>query len=207
MLTNNHTQRDYLLLREQPLPTPQRPDRQRWLRRGGIVLLSLLTLAIGWILIVNLFLNGLPAGQVAPAFSGTTLDGQPVDLAAYHTQPVMLTFWSPDCFACREELPTLQVLSTDPSNAMQLITVVSHMAEADVRQFVAEAGLTFPVIVDEAGTIAQRYEVSGIPFTYFIGPDGLIDQAVIGAGGAGVLESTLSAWLYSCQIDEVCSVE
>lgn len=207
MLNTNRPHSAHLTLNEQPLTTPKRSAWQRWLRPIGIVLLSLLVLAIGWILVTNLFLRGLPAGQTAPLFTGTTLQGDTVDLAAYRKQPVMLTFWSPDCFACREELPAIQALSVDPNNSMQLVTVVSHMPMAEVRKFVAEAGLTFPIIVDEAGTIAKSYAVSGIPFTYFIGPDGLIDQAVIGAGNAGALENTLSTWLQSCQIDEVCAVK
>ena len=207
MLNTNHTHSTHFNRNEQPLTTATRPAWQRWLRLVGIVLLSLLVLVISWLLITNLFLTGLPAGETAPLFRGTTLAGEAIDLAAYRGQPVMLTFWSPECFACREELPAIQALSVDPNNAMQLVTVVSHIPAAEVRKFVAEAGLTFPIIVDEAGTIAKSYAVSGIPFTYFIGPHGLIDQAVIGAGNAGALESTLSTWLHSCQIDEVCEVK
>ena len=207
MLNTNHTHSTHFNRNEQPLTTATGSALPRWLRLVGIVLLSLLVLVISWLLITNLFLTGLLAGETAPLFRGTTLAGEAIDLAAYRGQPVMLTFWSPECFACREELPAIQALSVDPNNAMQLVTVVSHIPAAEVRKFVAEAGLTFPIIVDEAGTIAKSYAVSGIPFTYFIGPHGLIDQAVIGAGNAGALESTLSTWLHSCQIDEVCEVK
>lgn len=207
MLNTNHTQNPVFTLSDQPQPVTARPRWRRWLRLSGIGGLSLLALAISWILLTNLLWTGLPTGQPAPSFQGTTLAGEQFDLAAYREQPVMLTFWSPDCFACRQELPTLQALSADPSNELQLITVVSHLSEAEVRQFVAEAGLTFPIIVDEPGTIAQHYDVSGIPFTYLIGPDGLIDQALIGAGAEGELAGTLTGWLHRCQIDEVCTVE
>jgi len=207
MLNTNHTQNPVFTLRSQPLSAPIRPRWRRWLRLVGIGGLSLLLLAISWLLLTNLLWTGLPAGQPAPSVQGTTLTGEQLDLAAYRGQPVMLTFWSPDCFACRQELPTLQALATDPNNALHLITVVSHVPTAEVRQFVAEAGLTFPIIVDEPGTIAQRYAVSGIPFTYLIGPDGLIDQALIGAGAEGELAGSLTSWLHSCPIDEVCTVE
>ncbi|MEZ4614528.1 MAG: TlpA disulfide reductase family protein [Caldilineaceae bacterium] len=128
-------------------------------------------------------------------------------MADFNGQPVMLTFWSPDCFACREELPALQALANDANAEMQLITIVSHMAPAEVAQFVAAEQLTFPVIVDEPGTIAKTYAVSGIPFTYFIDQSGRIDQAVMGAGAEGELQNQLFTWLQSCQIDEVCGVE
>lgn len=192
---------------ERPELTPNRHAMRRWLRFTLIGILVLLTGFIVNLLLVNLLFTGLPTGSRAPLFQGEALDGQLIDLAQGQGQPVMLTFWSPDCFACREELPTLQALAGDPNAEMQLITVVSHMEEALVADFVAEQGLTFPILVDPAGTIAEQYEVSGIPFTYFIDGNGLVDEVVMGAGREGALQDQLSHWLNSCRIDEVCAVE
>lgn len=192
---------------EQTTTYPQRSRLRRWLRPVLILILVLITAAVVDILLTNLVFTGLPAGTNAPLFSGTTLDGTTLNLADSQGQPVMLTFWSPDCFACREELPALQTLASDPNAEMQLITIVSHMEAAEVANFVAQAGLTFPVIVDPSGEIAKRYQVSGIPFTYFIDQNGAIDQAVMGAGQEGELQNQLFTWLNSCKIDEVCGVE
>lgn len=180
---------------------------RRWLRLISIVLLALLTAAVVFLLLVNLVWTGLPAGTTAPHIQASTLDGQEIDLTQMRGQPVMLTFWSPDCFACREELPAMQALATDPAVDMQLVTVVSRMERAEVQRFAAEQGLTFPIIVDPAGAIAKEYAVSGIPFTYFIDQNGQIDQAVMGSGKEGELQNTLFTWLESCQIGEVCTVE
>ncbi|MEZ4705856.1 MAG: redoxin domain-containing protein [Caldilineaceae bacterium] len=180
---------------------------RRWLRRSSIAVLAVLTIAIVYLLLVNLVWTGLPAGTSAPQFTGTALDGSPIDLAQQRGQPVMLTFWSPDCFACREELPALQALANDANTNMQLITVVSRMDAQEVAQFAAAQGLTFSILVDPSGAIAQQYEVSGIPFTYFIDQNGQIDQAVIGAGPEGELQSNVFSWLQTCQIGEVCSAE
>jgi peroxiredoxin len=148
--------------------------------------------------------NGLDAGQRAPGFSSHDLQGNPISLAAYAGQPVMLTFWSPDCSACREELPTLQSIADDANADVTLLTIVSKMPPAEVKQFMTEAGLTFPVIVDEAGAIAADYEIKGVPVSYFINPDGTIDHNTIGAGREGELENNLFAWLKTCNLDEVC---
>ena len=180
---------------------------RRGLRRLSIGVLALLTAAIVYLLLVNLVWTGLPTGAAAPQFAGTALDGSQVDLAQQQGQPVMLTFWSPDCFACREELPALQALANDPNANMQLITVVSRVDAQEVAQFVAENDLNFTILVDPSGNIAEQYEVSGIPFTYFIDQNGRIDQSVMGADAEGELQSNLFAWLQSCQIGEVCSAE
>ncbi len=148
--------------------------------------------------------NGLDAGQPAPSFSGPDLNDQPIELTDYAGKPVMLTFWSPDCSACREELPTLQSLATAANADVTLLTVVSKLPAADVQVFMQEAGLTFPVIVDETGSIATDYEITGVPVSYFINPDGRIDHSIIGADRQGALENNLFAWLSTCKLDEVC---
>jgi len=148
--------------------------------------------------------NGLDAGQPAPSFSSHDLNDQPIELADYAGKPVMLTFWSPDCSACREELPALQSLATEANADVTLLTVVSKLSAAEVQQFMQEAGLTFPVIVDESGGIATDYEITGVPVSYFINPDGQIDHSMIGADRQGVLENNLFAWLSTCKLDEVC---
>jgi len=179
----------------------------RLLRPVLIVTLVVMAMAVINILLSNFVLTGLPAGTTAPLFAEEALSGEEINLANYQGQPVMLTFWSPDCFACREELPVLQALANEPNAKMHLITIVSHMERADVERFVANEGLTLPVIIDPLGLIAQSYQVSGIPFTYFIDQNGLIDQAVLGAGHEGELQNQLFSWLQSCQIDDICSVE
>ena len=167
-----------------------------------LVATGLLLIAASAILATYVW-NGLEAGQPAPAFSGQGLNGEPISLDQYAGKPVMLTFWSPDCGACREELPALQTIAADPNAEVTLVTVVSKMPAAEVQQFVAEAGLTFPVIVDEAGQIAHDYEITGVPVSYFINPDGQIDHSIIGAGREGDLQNNLFAWLRTCNVDEV----
>lgn len=148
--------------------------------------------------------NGLDAGQPAPSFSGLDLNGDPLNLADYQGKPVMLTFWSPDCGACREELPTLQAIASDPNADVTLLTIVSKVPTAEVQQFVTEAGLTFPILVDEPGNIAKAYEITGVPVSYFINPDGKIDHSIIGAGSKDTLRNDLFTWLGTCNLEEVC---
>lgn len=186
-------------------PTVSKPSLPKRIAKiiGVIIAIGLLLVAASAILATYVW-NGLDAGQPAPAISAHDLNGKPISLTDYAGKPVMLTFWSPDCGACREELPTLQTIAADPNAEVTLVTVVSKLPAADVQQFVAEAGLTFPVIVDETGQIAQDYEITGVPVSYFINPDGQIDHSIIGAGGEGDLQNNLFAWLSTCSVEEVC---
>ena len=170
---------------------------------GSAVAIFILLFAISAFLAMKVW-NGLDAGQTAPSFSGLDLNGNPMSLEEYKGKPVMLTFWSPDCGSCREELPTLQAIASDPSANITLLTIVSKVPAAEVQQFVTEAGLTFPILVDEPGAIAKSYEITGIPVSYFINPDGKIDHSMIGAGREGTLRNDLFTWLGTCNLAEVC---
>lgn len=180
---------------------------QRCLKVIGWTTVALLTLVVGYVLYTNLFLTGLGQGQPAPNFTATNLEGRAMHLSDFSGRPVMLTFWSPDCFACRQELPTLQAIATKQNSDVVLLTIVSHMAAAQVKQFMREQKLTFPVIVDEAGGIPTAYKVTGVPFTYFINPNGTIKSTMIGAGPEGELSKTAKAFVSMCKIDEPCTVK
>ena len=179
----------------------------RILRIAAILVLLPLVVFVAYTLVVNIVALGLPAGQPAPDFSGRDLQGNVVRLSELRGRPVMLTFWSPECFACRDEVPSLQAIAEDPSQDVALVTVVSHMPAAEVQQYVDEHKLTFPVVVDEGGTIPGLYQVTGIPFTYFIRPDGTVERTVIGAGEPGALSANLQRWLTTCKIDAPCAVK
>jgi peroxiredoxin len=196
-------------------PTPVQPVdnslrrnvRRRYLRMAGLLVLVPMIFFVLFTVATNILWRGVAEGQMAPEFTAQDLDGNVVELSNFRGQPVMLTFWSPDCFACREELPALQAIAADSASEVALLTVVSYMPAAEVETFVAAQDLTFPVIVDELGEIPSSYQVSGIPFTYFIGPDGRVERSVIGAGAPGELQTDLRGWLNTCQIDAACTVE
>ena len=43
-----------------------------------------------------------------------------------------------------------------------------------VRAFIEKEGLTFPTLLDEGSDVARLYRVRGIPTSFFISRDGLI---------------------------------
>lgn len=200
-MMNTTMQSDTMLT---PVVSHKTPMLKRMLQIvGGTIAIAMLLFAAS-VFVANFVLTGLEAGTLAPAFSAHDLNGNLIRLTDYTGKPVMLTFWSPDCFACREELPALQAIATDPKANVTLLTVVSKAPAAEVQDFVKAEGLTFPVIIDEAGALAHAYKITGVPASYFINPDGKIDHNVIGAGEEGALTSNLFTWLSTCNLDDVC---
>jgi peroxiredoxin len=61
-----------------------------------------------------------------------------------------------------------------------------------VRKFVAEFRMTFPVLLDEKGSVRKRYGLRGLPTTVFIGADGVVRAVNIGPLSAAALQQHLS---------------
>ncbi len=51
---------------------------------------------------------------------------------------------------------------------------------ADIAAFVAEYGLSFPVVLDKDGAVNQLYQVRSLPTSFFIDKEGMISEVVIG---------------------------
>jgi hypothetical protein len=49
-----------------------------------------------------------------------------------------------------------------------------------VMPFVNEQKLTFPILLDETGAMANAYQLRSLPSSYFIRRDGIINEGVIG---------------------------
>ncbi len=49
--------------------------------------------------------QSIKIGSAAPAFSGTTIDGSPVELRSLEGKVVVMTFWSTRCLICHTEMP------------------------------------------------------------------------------------------------------
>lgn len=46
--------------------------------------------------------------------------------------------------------------------------------------FAENIGLSFPVLLDIKGNVSRDYQLQALPTTFFIGPDGIIRDVVVG---------------------------
>ena len=138
----------------------------------------------------------LKIGDQAPDFSGTDLNGQPVSLAGYQGQPVILRFWSTDCKFCRADTPIFnQYFEKYKEAGLRVVYVNRHSDEATVRKFVADLEIGFPVLIDKDGTISTRYNIKVEPQTIVISPDHKIIAAILGGVSEAELKNMLGEYL------------
>ncbi|RPI84028.1 MAG: TlpA family protein disulfide reductase [Chloroflexi bacterium] len=122
-------------------------------------------------------------GFSAPDFTLSTLDGSEVTLSDLRGQVVVVNFWASWCLPCRVEMPAIEQVHRAYKD-LGLVILAVNMTSGDSRQdaasFVDEYGLTFSIPLDLDGLVSSKYEVRGLPTTYFIDTEGVIQEVVVG---------------------------
>jgi peroxiredoxin len=121
-------------------------------------------------------------GKPAPDFQFGGPDEQPISLSDLQGSPVLLNFWTIDCPYCRKEMPYLQQIY-EKWQVMGLVLLAINIMESssEVDNFMQSQGLTFPVLLDSDGAIAEQYGIEYIPATFFIDSGGIVQEVQEGA--------------------------
>ena len=95
---------------------------------------------------------------------------------------MVLNLWASWCIPCREETPAIEKIYQTYNGSLAVIgiNVTSQDSETDVRAFVQELGLTFPIVLDRDGSVIARYQLLGLPSTFFIDRSGIIRSVIFG---------------------------
>lgn len=121
--------------------------------------------------------DGPSVGHPAPPYAAVSLDGDSVSLASLRGQVVLLNFWATWCAPCRHETPFLQAVYEE-RRSRGLIVVGASLDTGDardqVRAFVDEYGVTYPILLDPQMRGMDVYRVLGLPATFLIDRDGVL---------------------------------
>lgn len=121
-------------------------------------------------------------GSLAPDFTLPDLDGTPVTLSRYRGQVVLLNLWALWCPPCIDEMPSMQTLydRMQGEEFVLLAVEVGRSKPLEVREFVAEHGLAFPVLLDTKSRMKGLYAITGVPETFLLARDGRVERTFIG---------------------------
>ena len=139
-------------------------------------------LAFGYVHLPGQKGMGPQKGAEAPPFSLTSLEGGEVDLSFYRGSVVVLNFWATWCAPCVAEMPSLERLhrSLGPEG-LAVVTVSTDEDQQVVSDFVAEHGLTLPVLLDPGGrTAASAYHTASFPATFVLDRQGVLLAHYVG---------------------------
>jgi len=125
---------------------------------------------------------GPQVGSLAPEFNLINLEGNYISLNSFRGKPVLLNFWATWCSPCRMEMPFLQEIYDEwTDKGLVMLTVNVGESTTVAKNFMQENGFTMPVLVDLSQETTNRYQITGIPTTYFIDKDGIIQERRVGS--------------------------
>ena len=136
---------------------------------------------ISWLVYIILFLvvmsganwwktRDAPSGSLSE-FSGELMDGTTFTIAELASKPVLFHFWATWCPICDLEKGSIQSISED----YPVISIASWSeGETAVRSYMLENRLTFPVVLDNGGELAQKFGLKGVPASFILDPNGEI---------------------------------
>lgn len=132
------------------------------------------------------------APEAAPDFAVETFEGETLRLSDLRGQVVVLNFWASWCPPCRWEMPFFETISQEyKERGVVFLGVAMSDTIEDASDFADSAGVTYDLALDAANEIARDYEVLGLPTTFLIDKDGVI-QRRLGVANEGVLKIFLS---------------
>ena len=132
----------------------------------------------------------------APDFTLTDQYGETHTLSDYQGQTVFLNFWATWCGPCKMEMPDIQALYEEwDENAGDLVVLgvagpgIGREGSAeDIAAFLEENGYTYPVVMDDTGTLFYQYGISAYPTTFMIDPEGNVFGYVQGAVSREIMD-------------------
>jgi thiol-disulfide isomerase/thioredoxin len=131
----------------------------------------------------------------APDFKLTALDGKPLTLAALQGKVVLLNFWATWCGPCRAEVPDLVSLQERYKGRLQIIGLNVDDEEVDIRQYVEETGINYPVAMTSNEVRIQFGGIPALPTSFVLDTEGRVVQKHVGLWNPAVYETEIRALL------------
>lgn len=158
----------------------------------------ILVAGAGWIALTTAFAAPTTGGEIrapqsgfsSPDFTLSTPDDKSITLSELRGKAVLVNLWASWCGPCRAEMPAMQSIYDeykDDGFVILAINATNQDSMTNALAFVEEHQLTFPILLDTTGEVSQIYQLRALPSSFFIRPDGVIEEVVIGGPMAEAL--------------------
>ena len=132
-------------------------------------------------------------GKPAPSFSMPLLGGGQFSSEDHLGSPMIINFWASWCPPCRVESPGFERVwqTVSEGQGIQLVGVDIQDTEEEALAYVyGSSDSPFRTGRDTDGKITIEYGVIGLPVTFFVSADGVVEGRWVGA----LPEDRLESW-------------
>jgi cytochrome c biogenesis protein CcmG/thiol:disulfide interchange protein DsbE len=170
-------------------------------RRTGLIVSAIVALlAIGFVVVLA---TSEPAtdrrstspliGRVVPPLAGETLDGASFDVDDQQGRWVVVNFFATWCVPCKIEHPELDTFDRAHRRTRDavVVSVLFDDDPANAREFFADNGGDWPVVLDDDGLIASAFGTPKVPESFLVTPGGRIAAKFTGGVTQDGLEQAI----------------
>ena len=129
----------------------------------------------------------LPQGVIrvdarpAPALQLDNLDGEAYDLVDSQGRWRFVHFWASWCGPCRKEMPSIDRMTRLLADSdIEFVLVNTAETEDSVFTFLGIVAPDLMPLLDSDGLVTEAWQPRGLPATYLVDPDGLIQYQALG---------------------------
>ncbi|RKP57979.1 TlpA family protein disulfide reductase [Cohnella endophytica] len=110
----------------------------------------------------------------------------------FSEKPTVLLFFTSWCPYCNEDAPKIVQLYNKYKNDLNIfgINITNRDDIQDVKDYVANYHIDYPILLDESGSIYKKYAGSGFPSLYFFNSNGEVIDTIIGATDLDTIENS-----------------
>ncbi|MCY7396882.1 MAG: TlpA family protein disulfide reductase [Nocardioides sp.] len=118
--------------------------------------------------------------------SGDTVDGEPIDVASYRGQPLVVNVWWSGCGPCIKEMPMLVEVERDLAGQAAVIGVnIRDPSPEQAASFERDLGVDYPSLYSPGGTALldfsdENVAPRAIPSTMVLDRDGRLAALITG---------------------------
>jgi len=139
--------------------------------------------------------NAVEIGEEAPGFTLTDMNGKTVNFSDFKGKVIILDFFASWCPPCREEVPDFIELQKAYADKGFTMVGLSLVSPEESRKFAEEAGINYPVLIDDGKVSGAYGPVRSIPTTFVIGKDSKVTKMYIGYKPKEIFENDIKELL------------